>query len=154
MQTGNLSVCTRNWPLFKTTPRQSLKHLLHDPASQMNSNSNNSFHKESAPYVLHARTVTGTGGGPEKTIINTPRFLSEMGYQSNCLFLRPPNDPGFKSLRERAQHADTQLIEVDDQGKFSRRMVKQVINHARERNVTIWHAHDYKSNLLLSIIHI
>lgn len=114
----------------------------------MNSNSNNSFHKESAPHVLHARTVTGTGGGPEKTIINSPRFLSEMGYQSNCLFLRPPNDPGFESLRERAQHADTQLIEVDDQGKFSRRMVKQVINHARERNVTIWHAHDYKSNLL------
>ena len=102
----------------------------------------------SIPMVLHARTVTGTGGGPEKTILNSPRHLRNLGYKSECLFLRPKDDAGFEILRQRASEAEASLIEIDDVGKFSPKMVKEVIRHVRSRNVTIWHAHDYKSNLL------
>ena len=45
------------------------------------------------PVVLHARVVTGTGGGPDKTILNSPRFLRDLGYDSVCACLHPPNDP-------------------------------------------------------------
>jgi hypothetical protein len=32
---------------------------------------------DSRPRVLHLRVVAGTGGGPEKTILNSPRFIKE-----------------------------------------------------------------------------
>ena len=38
------------------------------------------------PMVLHARVVTSTGGGPDKTIINSPRFLNELGFDCVCGF--------------------------------------------------------------------
>ena len=104
--------------------------------------------RNASPVIIHARTVTGTGGGPEKTIINSPRFLSDAGFHCECLFLRPPTDDGFEILRQRAGDAAAPLIEIDDVGKFSPSMVKQVVNCVRDRNVLIWHAHDYKTNLL------
>jgi hypothetical protein len=36
------------------------------------------------PVVLHARVVTGSGGGPDKTILNSPRFLAPHGYEALC----------------------------------------------------------------------
>lgn len=102
--------------------------------------------------VLHARTVTGTGGGPEKTILNSPRFLEPNGYSTWCLFLRPPGDSGFEVLRRRASATNASLIEIDDIGKFSPRMVRSVIKSVREHNIHIWHAHDYKTNLLGIIV--
>ena len=53
------------------------------------------------PLVLHTRVVTGTGGGPEKTILNSPRFLAPLGYRAMCAFMHPPGDPGFEELRQR-----------------------------------------------------
>ena len=118
----------------------------------MNKNTNQGKDEEQLPKVMHARTVTGTGGGPEKTIINSPKFLASLGYEAECLFLRPKGDPGFDVLRERAKNASAPLIEIDDDGKFSIKMVKEVIRCVRERDVKIWHAHDYKSNLLGIIV--
>ena len=49
--------------------------------------------------VLDARVVTGSGGGPDKTILNSPRFLEPLGYRMLCAYLHPPDDPGFDALR-------------------------------------------------------
>ena len=35
--------------------------------------------------ILETRVVTGTGGGPEKTIFNGPRFLDPHGYRTVCV---------------------------------------------------------------------
>lgn len=103
---------------------------------------------EYRPFVLHTRVVTGTGGGPEKTILNSPRFLDEYGINCACLFMRPPGDPGFASLESRAKAADAEIIGIDDRGPLDWRVVRDCIRVCRDRNVTIWHAHDYKSNAL------
>ena len=100
------------------------------------------------PFVLHTRVVTGTGGGPEKTILNSPRFLAGHGVNSACLFMKPPGDPRFASLQSKAAAAGAEIIGVDDRGPFDRQVVKDCIRICRERNVDIWHAHDYKSNAL------
>ena len=60
-----------------------------------------------SPLILHVRCVTGAGGGPEKTILNSPRFLARLGYDCICAYMHPPNDPGFDVLRRRAGAADT-----------------------------------------------
>ena len=100
------------------------------------------------PFVLHTRIVTGNGGGPEKTILNSPRFLKLWGIDSACLFMHPPGDPGYAVLAARAGVAGAEIIGVDDTGPFDRNVVRECIRVCRERNVDIWHAHDYKSNAL------
>lgn len=98
------------------------------------------------PFVLHTRVVTGTGGGPEKTILNSPRFLNENGIDSACLFMKPPGDIGFETLRQKAESAGAPIIGVDDSGPFDRSVIGECLKVCREKNVTVWHAHDYKSN--------
>ncbi len=55
--------------------------------------------------VLEVRVVTGAGGGPDKTILNTPRLLDPLGYRTVCAYMHPPDDPGFDVLIRRAQAA-------------------------------------------------
>lgn len=100
------------------------------------------------PFVLHARTITATGGGPDKTILNSPRFLRERHYESACLFLHPPRDNDFAIQRARAKLMQAPLIEVEDRSRFDFKSLNSVIKHCRQNNVDIWHAHDYKTNLL------
>ena len=60
--------------------------------------------------VVHTRVVTGAGGGPEKTIINSPRFLQHRGYPMLCAYMRAPEDAGFKALLTRAQKAGATIL--------------------------------------------
>lgn len=101
-----------------------------------------------APVVLHARVVTGPGGGPEKTILNSPRFLQPHGYDVPCVYLHPPNDHGFESLQQRAEEANAELIGVPDRGMFDLKVIRRLVTLCRERSVDIWHGHDYKTNAL------
>ena len=68
------------------------------------------------PLVLHTRVVTGTGGGPDKTILNSPRWLTQHGYDSVCAYLHPPDDPGFETLKKRAADHRAELISIPDRG--------------------------------------
>ena len=98
--------------------------------------------------VIHARVVTGKGGGPEKTILNSARYLSATRFRSEPLYLHPPDDPGFEEVKRRALEAGTPLHGVPDKGPLDPSVVRQSLRLVRELNATIWHAHDYKSNLL------
>jgi glycosyltransferase involved in cell wall biosynthesis len=100
------------------------------------------------PVVLHTRVITRTGGGPDKTILNSPRFLADAGYHSVCVFLHPPNDPGFQTIRERAAAAGAPLEEIDDRGPLDWRIVPKLLRLCRQLQVDVWHAHDTKTNLL------
>ncbi len=107
-----------------------------------------SNHSNNRPFILHTRVVTGTGGGPEKTILNSPRFLTEYGIDSACMFMKPPEDPGFESLISRAGGSGAEIIGIDDRGPTDLSIVKKAIQLCKDRNVTVWHGHDYKSNAL------
>lgn len=105
-----------------------------------------------APFVLHTRVVTGVGGGPEKTILNSPRYLQQYGIDCACLFMRPPRDPGFATLELKAAACGAEIIGIDDNGPSDWRVIQQCIRICRERNVTVWHGHDYKSNAIGLIV--
>jgi glycosyltransferase involved in cell wall biosynthesis len=100
------------------------------------------------PMVLHVRVITGTGGGPDKTILNSPRYLANLGYQCICAFLRPPRDGGFEVVRQRALACNAALAEIDDSGPIDWRILPRLLEICRRHQVAIWHAHDYKTNLL------
>ena len=98
--------------------------------------------------VLHTRVVSGAGGGPEKTIINSPRFLVDKGYPMLCAYMRPPGDLQFQTLQQRAAEKQATIIPVDDNGAFDWRVISRMNELCREHRPAIWHGHDYKSNLL------
>lgn len=98
--------------------------------------------------VLDARVVSGTGGGSDKTILNSPRFLVQAGYRNLCVYLHPPGDPGFEQLRKRARIAEAPLISVPDRGPWDWRVIGRTLDICRRERVAIWHGHDYKSNAL------
>jgi glycosyltransferase involved in cell wall biosynthesis len=100
------------------------------------------------PMVLHVRVVTGHGGGPEKTILNSPRFLNRLGYQSKLAYLHPPGDPGIDVLKSRGAPLGAEVISVPDKGPLDLAVIRRLVQICREEQVKIWHGHDYKSNLL------
>jgi glycosyltransferase involved in cell wall biosynthesis len=120
--------------------------------------------QHTTPLVLHTRVISGQGGGPEKTILNSPRFLTPLSFEGICIYLRDPEDQGFAIIRQRASEKRAALEEVDDFG-FSdwrvvgrmREAVAKLIDGHRESTgglanapnaPLVWHGHDYKSNLL------
>lgn len=98
--------------------------------------------------VLDARVVTGGGGGPDKTILHSPRFLSAFGYQNLCVYLHPPGDPGFEQLRRKARLWEAPLISVPDHGPLDLQIVPRLLAICRQYRVEIWHGHEYKTNAL------
>jgi len=97
--------------------------------------------------VLDTRIVTGAGGGPEKTILNSPRFLRGSRYRALACYLRSPQDAGFSELRRRAAEKDCPLIEIDDSGPLSLSSLRRLAAVCRRYDVRVWHGHDYKTNL-------
>ena len=95
--------------------------------------------------MLHSRVVTG-GGGPEKTIINSPRFLEHRGYSMLCAYMRDPQDLYFKDLLARAADKSATILPVDDNGPLDWKILGRFNAICREHSPAIWHAHDYKSD--------
>ena len=100
------------------------------------------------PVVLETRVVKGSGGGPDKTLLNSPRFLTGAGYRTLCAYLHPPGDPGFEQLRLKARRWGAPLLSIPDRGFWDWKVVPLLLNVCRRERVTIWHGHDYKTNLL------
>lgn len=98
--------------------------------------------------VLEVRVVTGKGGGPEKTILNTPRYMNPFGYKTLCAYMRPPEDDGFQVILNRAKELDCEILDIPDRGMFDRSVSKRLLELCREHEITLWHGHDYKSNVL------
>ena len=98
--------------------------------------------------VLHTRVITDTGGGPDKTILLSAPFLAHTNYWLAAAYMHPPDDPGFNTVRQRAQDMGSPLISVPDRGPLDRSVLRSMLELCKYYDVRIWHGHDYKSNLL------
>jgi glycosyltransferase involved in cell wall biosynthesis len=98
--------------------------------------------------ILDARVLSGSGGGPDKTLIHSPPFLARAGYRMLCAYLHDPADPGFDVLRGKAAATGVDLISVPDYGPFDWRVIPRMLEVCRRERVAVWHGHDYKTNAL------
>ncbi len=103
--------------------------------------------RSTPPVVFDTRVVTGSGGGPDKTILNSPRFLTPH-YRMLCGYLHPPRDPGFADLRAKAARYGAPLVSIPDRGPWDWRVVSELLRVCRRERVTIYHGHDYKTNAI------
>jgi glycosyltransferase involved in cell wall biosynthesis len=104
--------------------------------------------KKSSLVIADARVIAGSGGGPEKTLLNSHRFLAPAGYTNLCVYLRDPKDPGFPSVEQRARELGTPLQAIDDRGALDLSVFWSLLDLCRRERVVLWHGHDYKTNLL------
>lgn len=106
--------------------------------------------KEMRPRILHLRTVCGRGGGPEKTLLNSPRFLSD-AYRLRLAYIRPEGDSHY-DMPERAREMGADLIDIPERGPADPRTLWRLMREVREFPPDILHGHDYKTNVLAVVL--
>jgi glycosyltransferase involved in cell wall biosynthesis len=102
------------------------------------------------PRVLHLRTVSGKGGGPEKTLLNSPRFLRG-AYELRLAYIRPAADPEY-DMPERARAMGVDLVDIPERGPADPRTLARLAGEIRRFRPAILHAHDYKTDILSVVL--
>src|SRR5262249_39283476 len=97
--------------------------------------------------VLELRSVWGTGGGPDKTILNGARYGDPARLQTIVCYIRDARDMVF-AIDRRAADLGVDYVEVVEKHSFDTNVWPKLRLLARQRQVDIVHAHDYKTDLL------
>jgi glycosyltransferase involved in cell wall biosynthesis len=100
--------------------------------------------------VLHLRTVCGRGGGPEKTLLNSPRFL-QGHYDLRLAYIRPADDSDY-DMAARARRLGVDLVDIPERHGFDPRTLVRLAREIRTFRPDILHAHDYKTNVLAVLL--
>ena len=101
--------------------------------------------------VLELRTVRGTGGGPDKTILLGTARTDAAKYQVTICYVRDARDEVF-NIDERARTLPVSYVEVIERHSFDWRIWPALRRIVREREIDIIHGHDYKTNLLALLL--
>ena len=97
--------------------------------------------------VLELRSVRGTGGGPEKTILHGAARRNANRFDITLCYLRPEHDEAF-GIDARARTLGLDYVEVRERHAFDRRVWPALLSIIRARGIDIVHAHDYKTDFL------
>ena len=101
--------------------------------------------------VLELRSVRGTGGGPEKTILFGAEQRDRDRFDVLVCYLRDARDDVF-GIDARAARLDVDYVEIREAHSFDRRIWPQLKDLVRTRQIDIVHGHDYKTNLLALLL--
>ncbi len=101
--------------------------------------------------VLELRSVRGTGGGPEKTILMGAAMADPRSVHVTVCYLRDQRDDVF-AIDARARHANVDYVEVKENHSFDPMVWPQLRRLIKERSIDILHAHDYKTDLLALLL--
>jgi glycosyltransferase involved in cell wall biosynthesis len=97
--------------------------------------------------VLELRSVWGTGGGPDKTILSGAALKGSADIETTVCYIRDARDPVF-SIDRRAQDLGIDYAEVVERHSFDRAIWPQLRFLVRQRGIHIVHAHDHKTDFL------
>jgi glycosyltransferase involved in cell wall biosynthesis len=101
--------------------------------------------------ILELRSVRGTGGGPEKTILLGAAHANRDDFAVTVCYIRDQRDREFR-LGERAATLAVDYIEVHERNSFDPSIWAQLRRIVRERQIDIVHAHEYKTDLLALLL--
>jgi glycosyltransferase involved in cell wall biosynthesis len=97
--------------------------------------------------ILELRSVRGTGGGPEKTILFGTAQTSRDGFAVTVCYIRDQRDEVF-GIDAWAREVGIDYVEVRERHSFDLTIGPQLRAIVRQRRIDIVHAHDYKTDLL------
>jgi glycosyltransferase involved in cell wall biosynthesis len=103
--------------------------------------------------VLELRSVRGTGGGPEKTILAGAARTNRARAAVTVCYLRDERDSVF-AIDGRAADLDVEYVEVRERHSFDPSVWRPLVDIVRSRAIEIVHAHDYKTDVIaLALAH-
>ena len=97
--------------------------------------------------ILELRTVRGTGGGPEKTILLGTARTDRSRYAITVCYIRDERDPIFH-IDRRAKDLPVDYVGIPERNSFDHRIWSRLRDLVRIRQIDIVHSHDYKTDLL------
>jgi glycosyltransferase involved in cell wall biosynthesis len=97
--------------------------------------------------VLELRSVRGTGGGPEKTILVGAARADRSRFSITVCYIRDLRDDVF-AIDQRAEEAPIDYIEARERHSFDRSIWRTLKGIVHDRRIDIVHGHDYKTDLL------
>lgn len=97
--------------------------------------------------ILELRCVWGTGGGPEKTILQGAAAADPSRYAVTVCYLRARQDPLF-GIGERAEALGLDYHEIAERHPLDSGVLSALRRLVRQREIGIVHAHDYKTDVL------
>ena len=95
--------------------------------------------------VMHLRSVNGTGGGPEKTILLSGERIDKSRFNAMIVYLKGADDKDF-GVTQKAEKFDINYFEIAEKGKFDFSTVRKLKAMIKEHDIDIVHAHGYKSD--------
>lgn len=98
--------------------------------------------------VLHARVVSNTGGGPDKTIMRSAAYLPRERYNVAACYLHPAGNTGIARLVDQAHAHGMPMHTIPERGAVDRRALHHLVDLCKRRRIDIWHSHDYKTDVL------
>jgi glycosyltransferase involved in cell wall biosynthesis len=97
--------------------------------------------------ILELRSVRGTGGGPEKTILLGAARSDRSRYEVTVCYIRDRRDNVF-GIDSKAAGLDIDYVELHERHSFDVSIWSALRTLVRERQIDIVHAHEYKTDLL------
>jgi glycosyltransferase involved in cell wall biosynthesis len=102
--------------------------------------------------VLELRSVRGTGGGPEKTILlGAAQATPGLCHVTVC-YIRDERDDQF-GIDRRAASLGVDYVEIRERHSFDLSVWPTLRQLVRAKNIDLVHAHDYKTDLLAWMLH-
>ena len=101
--------------------------------------------------ILELRSVRGTGGGPEKTILMGAQRSDRNRFAVTVCYIRDARDTIF-GIDRRAERLGIDYVEVLERHSFDPAIWRELRRIVRERAIDIVHGHDYKTNLLAALL--
>jgi glycosyltransferase involved in cell wall biosynthesis len=96
--------------------------------------------------ILELRSVRGTGGGPEKTILLGSARTDPSRYAITVCYIRDERDRIF-GIDTRAAALGLDYADVRERHSFDFSIWPKLRRLVRDKRIDIVHAHDYKTNL-------
>jgi glycosyltransferase involved in cell wall biosynthesis len=97
--------------------------------------------------VLELRSVRGTGGGPEKTILAGAARTNGARAAVTICYLRDERDSVF-AIDGRAADLGVEYVEIRERHSFDPSIWRPLVDIVRGRAIDIVHAHDYKTDFI------
>lgn len=101
--------------------------------------------------VLELRSVFGTGGGPEKTILLGTALTDTSRFEVTVCYIRDARD-GVFAIDGWARSAGIPYVEVTERHSLDPAVVPALRRLVREKRIDILHAHEYKTDLLALVV--
>lgn len=101
--------------------------------------------------VLELRSVRGTGGGPEKTILHGAAGADPLRFRVVVCYVRDRRDTVF-SIDEKARALGVEYVEVHERHSADPAIWTALRRLVRDYRIDIVHSHDYKTNVLAYLL--